>query len=396
MKIVPVFAVVAGLWGALFPGDTSAAYEEPYGPYAGKIAGKNVVVFFEHERSSEPEDFAAKNPLLGRYFYRAVGKDIELLPVTDGDQEPFIECPAVWDRDRRRCDKPTGYWRVSISSDRLEGTWRQTSDARPEAVSLPRIRPSRQSADLPMQQFDDLRIEGPRQAQKLTTEGQVTWRYVVDRRSGMRSPFLVRTSFPGAMAKINWSLEQNFRNTIRNALWVTSRDKDAFEDENDVWFLNGRYLAVGGASASYQGGTHGLYGFRVTTYDLRTGDAVRFQDLFAFVAEQDRETIRADEDRGILAGIVAGGPVSECWSMALETMSCSADVCGVAVSGMDTTPAWPADGTWPENWWAFPTPQGLAVLTDIWHEAERGCRGDERVIPWARARQALRSPQRWP
>lgn len=397
MKILSVIAVVLGAWSGVLPRSAWAADAGQHGPYAGKVAGKEVVVFFQRETAVDPEEFTAKNPLLGRYYYRAVGKDIELLPAKDGDQEAFIECPAVWTHHRKRCDKPTGYWRISISRDRIEGTWRRSSDEPPSRISLRKIDiPRVDGAQQPSMYFDELRVDGPRHAQKPTIQGKISWRYVVDQRSGMRSPFLVQAPSPNAMAKINASLEQYFRNAIRNALWVTSRDKEAFEEENRVWFLNERYLAVGGASASYEGGTHGLYGLRVTTYDLRTGDAVKFQDLFAFVAEPDRETIRTDEDRGILAGIVSGGPLTECWSTVLQDKFCSENACGTEVSGAGTTPTWPADGTWPENWWAFPTPQGLAVLTDNWPEADRACRGDQRVIPWARARQALRSSQRLP
>jgi hypothetical protein len=42
----------------------------------------------------------------------------------------------------------------------------------------------------------------------------------------------------------------------------------------------------------------------------------------------------------------------------------------------------------PKHWSVWPTNAGLAVAADVYNEAERGCRGDAVVIPWARVQGA--------
>ena len=76
-----------------------------------------------------------------------------------------------------------------------------------------------------------------------------------------------------------------------------------------------------------------------------------------------------------------------CAQKVLEFYNCKGATCS---SGELT------GGRVPNAWAIWPTPKGLAVAPDVYAEADRPCRGNEVVLPWGQARNALLRPQALP
>lgn len=359
-------------------------YDPSYGPYSGKLAGKDIVAYFGLGDQS--------GTLMGTYFYRDIGRDIALYPV-EGKPGTFKECPPTW--GEAPCDKATGYWTIQLKPDQVQGQWRKTLSSSPVNLQLAKVpdeppafakhlADSKTTPEL----IDRLRAEGPALVGKEQSAGNVRWHVVTDKRSGIKMPFLTATPNQAAMEQINAELTRTFINYVAEALYNVSRDGDS-EAENKVYFANDRYFAVGGGAGGYGGGAHPYFGFSVATYDLNTGKRVDFTKLYRIAGHKGKPT-DLKTNNNLLAQALRQRPKKksadtneeDCWQNIEDSYHCDDTMCEGEIN--------------PETWGIFPTPKGLAVIPDVFAEVVRHCRADYRVLPWDQANKALISPVKMP
>ncbi len=371
------------LLAALSP-DAFAVTGGPYGPYVGKLAGKDIVMLIN---AGDPTDGAA-----GNYFYRSIGMDITLFKAAGGKGQ-FIECPATWGDEV--CDKPSGYWSISFTDDAAKAQWRKTPSAKPLQVELAKApadtRPvaGTPAEDTPDRWTEALRVAGPTSTGKEEKSGFVRWHIITDKRSGVHMPVLTAAPNAAAMAKINATLKKDFDEQITSALYAQARPSGDFEEENAVYFANERYFAIGGGAGGYSGGAHPSSGFGVRTYDLQTGSPVEFKHIYkvepnantAFNAKTDKSLVAQALKQYLDEGNTASDD-NDCWARVAERYQCKDAQCTAT-----------GDNAYPQ---VFPTKDGLGIVLDIFSEAERPCRDEYRTLSWKDASRALLKPGSFP
>lgn len=360
-----LLALATPAWGAT----------ETLGPYLGTLAKLPVAARFD----------ASGN---GRYFYRKSGRDIALIRQPGAAEDPrlrFLECPASLADADTPCDRPSGYWTVAITAEAVKGHWSKSADGKPQPIELQRV-PDARGEEAVEARYQALRIEGrERRTLAAKSAGPVAWKTVQDAGTRLAMPFLTQAPDAAALARINAALETSFRRQIRESLEAAEYNAD-----NAVLFANPRYFAVGGDTAYYfQGAAHPSGGFSATTYDLHSGQEVRWAAFFRIADGAELDLNRKD----LLAALALRrarsaaeqDKDSDCMGMAGETYGCEGPTCRNA-GEIGDDPAWIL----------YPREQGLAVDFDIYPEVARVCRGESIVIPWAELGAALRKPMPLP
>jgi hypothetical protein len=319
----------------------------------------------------------------GLFFYRRTGRDIAL--EEDGGPGKLKECNAADGVPVDGCE-PTGRWEVSLAAGRLAGSWVAALGGKP-------VRPivlveAREKGE-PLESYARLRLADNRVivvgSGKL---GSVAWKEVREARSGARGRILQAGGTKQARERINREFEGMFHEGIGNELTQVK----ANVEKDHIVFANERLLA---RTAEYHvwGGAHPSFGFVAMTWDLFSGEKVRWPKRLRFT---DPSEPALDLSRDDLVAALAlrlmqspskpakGEDPDEgdgCFGIVLERYGCSGTSCTMGVRE-------PYPPISPEMWTAWPTAVGLALAPDVYNEAERGCRGEPVVIPWGRLQRA--------
>lgn len=358
--------LVAALFGI---GATPVAADTGDWVFAGTVAGSPAVAELTVNGSQI---------VRGRFFYRRFGRDIVLEPERDGTR--FLECGAFEGGNYVLRDEPcapTGVWDVTATAESIKGSWRRESG---KGVSQPVLLTR---VPGPGDNYDRLRLSDNRLRVVATkSEGNVAWRVVREERSRVDRPFLTRAPDPAAMGRVNAALEKEFHEEI-----VTRLGDFQAKSEVSVVFANERLFAITTASEVW-GGAHSSNGFGSKTFDLRTGDEVRWNEILRVTADEGTGFPLDLRRRDVLAADVLREAVrlkaledGECLGAAADYYSCAGDTCTARDPILR-----------PSEWTMYPTAKGLAVAVDVYPEAGRGCRGEVLVVPWPLARKALRRP----
>ena len=360
-----------------------------HGPYVGKLAGREVVARFRSD--------AQGMPMPGSYFYRDTGREMVLF--YDAAQRRFIECAPTWQEEETvsGCSEPDGYWDVQLVRNAALVDWRARADDQPLRVVLSKADPLPGAADLDAQ-VDALQLAGPRLAGPEQGHGALRWRMMTEPRSRVSMPFLSRAPVAAAMRRINASLEQRFKEQIREVLFNTSRVHGEAEFYNTVFVTGARYFAVGESAYSYSGGAHGSFNFSATTFDLRSGqpvDLARRYHIYPFrragmktaglsLMEQARAQHQTAAFSNQKASYWKDG--IDCWGTGEDGDQGRTSDPG----GMSEAPEYVSEEA--ALWTIFPTGDGLAIAYNGFAEFMRYCRSVYRVIPWPQAARARRLP----
>lgn len=398
-------ALLLGLAGlcapvrAQAPSEPVAAAAAPWqGVWHGRVGAQGVVM------ALYPDD---ASPHSGRYFYERFGRDISLWRLPPDSGSPgihLLECPPDYGSTFEPCAQPTGTWVLALTagaSPRLQGQWRPAGLAGRRAppsqwVELIRVAdytPAAEAFKDPYEQARQRGIQAQRQAGG--QRGSLIWHTMVDKRSGVTVPQFTAGAGADALARINRTLKDRWKERIGEALSAVDHD-----DALNVAFANPRWLALTYSFGFYYAGAaHPSSGFAVTTYDLRNGRPVDWSQWFRFTApgpeplSLTRRDLLAAQVLRRMSNQLAADPSpsnpedASCIQRVLEHHGCARGYC---------TDGQLAQGHVPDNWLIWPTDQGLAVSVDIYSESERPCRGEHVVLPWPQARAALLRPQALP
>lgn len=392
-------AVLSLLYFLLPLGSEGALAQEKiveHGPYAGKLAGREVVAYFRSD--------AQGNPFEAGFFYRDTGKDIVLFH--DPVQGRFMECVPTWQEEEtvQGCSEPGAYWTVQLTRNAALVEWQSKPDDPPQHIVLTRSDPVPGAVDLDAQ-VDALRVVGPRLTGREQGHGAVRWHMVTEPRSKVSMPFLTRAPERAAMRKINETLEQQFQGQIKYALFNIARENGEAHFDNEPFVTGTNYFAVAQGLSDYSGGAHGGFTFSATTFNLKSGKAVelaRRYHIHPFERDGKKtaglslvEQARAQHQTASYSDQKASywDEGIACWGKGADSDSDSArdtpnefDPGGMI--GAAERPS--AELT---QWTVFPTADGLAIAYNGFAEYMRSCRADYRVIPWPQAKLARRLPK---
>lgn len=399
-KIMPVHRMLASLSACLIsivPAIASTMQEpREYGPYAGHVAGREVVAYFKSDTQV--------SQIKAAYFFRDTGKDIVLLH--DAAQGRFIECAPTWQEEEtvQGCSEPSGYWTVRLMRNAALVDWRARADDQPLRTVLTRSDPVPGAVNVEAQ-FDALRLAGPRLAGPEQGHGAVRWHMVTEPRSKVSMPFLTRAPVLAAMRRINASLEQQFQGQIRYVLFDIGQHNGETNFDNEAFVTGNKYFAIAEGVSSYSDGGNDGFTFSATTFDLKSGQPVKFATRYHLhpfertgkktaglsLMEQARaqhQTASFSDQKGSYwdQGI-------ECWGKGADSDSDSArDTPNELDPGGMTYAAEQPSGELTQ-WTVFPTADGLEIAYNGFAEYMRPCRANYRIILWSQAALAHRLPK---
>ena len=363
-----ILRLTACLTSLLTAAASLAAAESSTANFVGTLGGKAVVAHLEIGQGSG-------QILGGSYFYRQIGRDIELIRNKDGR---LGECPADEHYDDEGCEKSSGYWKVGMGANGVSGSWHSVDGRKSLPIALA---PSKAgtAADDSDAEFLRLRLEGGKQTVVASRSANgVRWQVRKDIRSGITMPILTAGVAEPALSQVNGALKESFDQDINEALTAAE-----YSPNNEVLFANPRFFVVGGGvSAYYMGAAHPLYGFTVTVFDLASGKAVDMKNYFRI---SDPKAAKIDLRRNDLLDAVAlRAFLREAQKETDGEMPCASTVTtlfGCEKSSCDQNQGF-------DSALIYPTDKGLAVTIDAYSEVDRGCRGEGVVLPWSAVRKA--------
>lgn len=405
MKQILPFCRIALLSLVSFPvvlchaGELAKERVTEYGPYVGKLGGRDLVAHFKFD--------ARGMPLPGSYFYRDTGREVVLF--YDAAQRRFIECMPTWQEEESAggCSEPAGYWDVQLMRNSALVEWRAKEDDQPIKALLSKAGQVPGAADLNAQ-VNALQLAGPRLTGPEQGHGAVRWRMITEPRSGVSMPFLTKAPRAAALRRMNADMEERFQWQVSDVLYNTSRVRGEAEFYNAVFITGTRYFVVAESAYSYLGGAHSIFNFSSTTFDLKTGkplDLARQYHIYPFhhagrktaglsLMEQARAQHQTAAFSNQKMSYWKGG--IDCWGTGQDAEA-DADTDADADAESQSDPGGMLHAAEKPSgeltqWTVFPTADGLAIAYTGFAEFMRYCRGDYRVIPWPQAALARRLP----
>lgn len=341
--------------------------------YTGTVAGGPVAAVLRVEAGAVRS---------GTYFYRRRGRDIALVP--DADKRHLLECSAEHaEVSDEPCAGPTGAWSVDLSGDRVTGTWRTTPAAqagKPIALareaSVPAGRAWARYEEIRREAFSFVDVSRHERA-------GLSWKVVKERQTGVTGPLLLSGPGPAALARVNAELKARLLDDAASAVSPGEHDVS-----HTVEHASARLFAVSTHTGwDTPGAAHPSNGFEAITWDLATGERVDWARLVRLV---DPKAPRLDLARKDLLAAVAlrrlaaadGEGEEDCLGVPLGVYSCDEASCAAEH-------LYPGAPVGIGSWTLFATEAGLAVAPGVYSEAERGCRGERVVVPWADLRPTL-------
>jgi hypothetical protein len=359
--------------------------QDGQGPFVGTL-GKSAIVLRLYTNDGKK---------VGRYFYRAKGVDIGL--IANGHANEYIECPlGGGNNEPDACDKPTGYWTLSVQGDSANGTWRKTpqaTDALPVALTrqCEHCANASDSADAIEKTYAQLRAVGPTQMlpkQSSSDDGAVTWQFMQEKRSGATIPQLVKAPAVDAMRKINDNLKHEFTHDIDAAL--SSKPDGEASCDYSIPFADAHIFVVDSACEwDTPGAAHPSSSWGTVTYDLATGVAIDWTQWLRFPdASADHFDFTTGKDIVSLAlrHEASKRNDGDCTQAAFESYSCDGNTCSNEGHG----------GNWKDAISFSPRKNGLFVAFNEYPEVARNCRGEGFTLPWNAIHAVQTKPRDWP
>jgi hypothetical protein len=359
--------------------------QDDQGPFVGTL-GKSPIVLRLYTNDSKK---------VGRYFYRAKGIDIGL--IASGKSGEYIECPlGGGNNEPDVCDKPTGYWTLSIQGDNANGTWRKT----PQATDALTVALTRQCngcakasdpSDAIEKAYAQLRAEGPTQMlpkQSSSDDGAAMWQFMQEKRSGATIPQLVKAPASDGMRKINDDLKHHFAQDIDAAL--SSKPDGEASCSYSIPFADARIFVVDSTCEwDTPGAAHPGSSWETVTYDLATGNPIDWPQWLHFPdASADHFDFTTGKDIVSLAlrHEASKRNDGDCTQVAFESYSCDGNTCS----------NYGHDGNWKDAISLSPRKNGLFVAFNDYPEVARNCRGEGFTLPWNAVRALQTKPHEWP
>jgi hypothetical protein len=359
--------------------------EDDQGPFVGTL-GKSPIVLRLYTNDGKK---------VGRYFYRTKGIDIGL--IANGKNNEYIECAlGGGNNEPETCDKPTGYWTLSIQGENANGTWRKTPQAT-DALSVALTRQCSECANTSdpsgaiEKAYAQLRAAAPTQMlpkQSSSDDGAVTWQFMQEKRSGATIPQLVKAPTNDAMRKINDDLKHEFAQDIDATL--SSKPDGEASCEYTIPFANAHIFVVDSSCEwDTPGAAHPGSSWETVTYDLATGQPLdwtqwlRFPDAaaanFDFTTGKDIVSLALRHE-------ASKRNDGDCGQVAFESYSCEGNTCS----------NYGHDGKWKDAISFSPRKSGLFVAFNNYPEVARNCRGEGFILPWNAVHALQTKPRQLP
>jgi len=362
LRIALLFTLGLTVTGAAHAGDVD-------GVYVGTLGKSSIVAVFYKIDHDKP---------VGNYFYRTQGRDIGL--VAQNQEGQYMECPVEGTSKNPEdyapltpepCDKPFGYWRLSMTGDNAVGAWSKTPDFTTTLViQLQRVPKQGDCTD-----YECLRAEGPvsvvKNSQKQSDDGAVAWHFLREERSGASIPQLTKAPDEAALRAINESLRKAFRDDIS---WTLASPSNGYRYK--VPFANKQMMVVDrDGCTKLAGGSVACY-WRSATYDLASGEEIYWAKLMPFPTK-----IPFNYKKG-----------KDFLSLALRTADETADDCFIFEDDLDCKGSvCSRDLDWYGQF--SPRKNGLFVAFPFNRGPENyACVGKGFIIPWRKIRPLLLKP----
>lgn len=350
-------------------------------------------------------DPAAPNTLWGSFFFRGHRQVFSLRPAPRGTAGASAEAAPGADASRTAhwlvaCDPNplageerapgpcAGAWDVVVEDRGLSGSWRGDGEVGERHIDLGRLAATSSTAP---DDFNARLIANERRivrdhAARFGVEWQTrrqTSREGLQFTTGIR---LLRSPNAAARARINAWLARNISPPARAEECAIGECISGNFD--DVRYADGRWLAIG-LESYWEGGVHPSNEFRAITFDLQTGNEVRWPELLRFEEAQalDRTLDLTRKDLLAAQFLLALTESKEtrrndCMAAVVEHYECKGLWCERRPGLQEAT----------STWSVYPMESGLAVTTDVFNEPQRGCRGVPAIVPWDSVRPTLKAP----
>ena len=396
--IATAFALTLGLVWQAYAGIEGNVYAGT-NIYVGTLGKSAIVVHFYKNDDGKS---------VGTYFYRSRGREIGL--AEQGKEGRYMECPLPKTNDPNAdspddsdppnepqpCDKPFGYWRVSITSDTVVGTWSKIPDFKtPLAIQL---KHAVKSCD----DFTDdyaygcLLVEGPvavvKGSQAISKDGAVAWHFIQEKRSQVSVPQLTKAPDTAVMRSMNDLFKKNFRVNIASILSYNSYTGSI---DTTVEFANSRMFVIKTTEQFYPPGRARSGNLDTRTYDLSSGKGIDWAKLLRFPLKEQIKSDSAAETSVMSFDYRKGDDVlsltlreamnqqddfdDDCLKQVFSNFKCKNGVCSMDSDspGIEFLPH--ADGLF------------VVLFTDFGGGLD-ACLGEGVTIPWPKVRTLLLKP----
>jgi hypothetical protein len=273
MKLALALVAVA-FTAALLP--SSRAQQREDGVFVGTIGSSAVVMTLNSYGDTDA---------FGYYYYRRVGRDIELSGSKRGTTWTLTErAGKVGEPDRATLS-------FSLTPGRVTGAWKDAKSGRSLPVTLRAVTPSDLTAlKLGGAQsntwargnpYEALRFDAPFKVSSTQTLAGKRAQWVTEPKSGVRLPRL-----PGESAAVNDALQLEHLKAANAAL---SCILDDYEHSAKLELYSGRLVSVSATTGFYCGGAHPDNSNDNFTVDLQSVRTLEIEDLYRFTGVK-RET----------------------------------------------------------------------------------------------------------
>lgn len=398
---------------------TARAAGEPSPPtFIGTLAQKEIVLQFLSGRDiAQQQDHFGKEQR-AQYFYRSIGRIIPLVKTDDGW---LAECQA--DFHNIDCARPTGYWLLPSESTNdgqsvLTAKWKATKAASALEVQLTAVQSDN---DNELSAWRQLLGTGATKLVRRPNRKAVVVGVLTDTRSKVKVPQLISGYSGEVMESFNKKMRSRLVAEAAARLENISLNGGE-EDSDEIQFQSPRWLVWGGGGGGYYGGNHGLYAYSFQVFDLTTGGKVDARTalfrhlsdktLDGFLDKSDYARIPDKwlKDQQVIESLVLkeaskvdfkGKPDPTLTPYQIEN-SCVEDWIGTLppISTDDEEGEmvatkknqYSSEAGYQFTFELMPKFDGLAVVSNDFSEAARGCKGIMLTIPWNRVKSYLKQP----
>lgn len=394
MKRLNRLAAICGLISIVagFPPLALSQTEKETPVFSGQLGGKDLVFhFLSAEELNFRESTLERRPqALAEYFDRSIGK---VIPLVKSDDGWLIECSATFRSND--CSKPTGYWRTREQpGDGKKGPltveWKSNPGDSPTKAIFT-VSQMEMSGDLSA--WQQLLGTGKTTVSRLPKQKGVVTGILKDERSGVSVPQVFSGYSAAVMKRFNANQSRELVRRASQRLENHSMEGDE-SDSYEIQYQSPKFLVWAGGTGGYYGGNHGLYGYDVHIYDMKTGELLKTGNSFLKYGISELIVSETQKLRNLVgkSGLVNGNaPVDECFSAWLDQVQVSEDDRDVLTPKLRI----PVDHSAVNELGdidLMPQYKGLAIVSNNFAEVIRQCRGIQVIIPWKKLRPYLSQP----
>ncbi len=389
-RVAVIYGLVSLIAG--FPPLALSQTETETPVFVGQLGSKDLVFhFLSAEELDFRESVLQRQPqALAEYFDRSVGK---VIPLVKSDDGWLIECRATFRSND--CTNPTGYWRTrELPGDGKKGPltveWKSNpGDSLIKAIFT--VSQLEMSGDLSA--WQQLLGTGKTTVSSLPKRKGVSTGILKDERSGVSVPQV----FSGYSAEVMKRFNSNQSRELVRRVSIRLENHSMEGDEDDTYgieYQSPKFLVWAGGTGGYYGGNHGLYGYDVQIYDMKTGDLLRTTnsflkyDISELIVSETQRLRNSSSKSGVANG---NAPADECFSAWLDQVQISEDDRDVLIPKL-RIPANHVVASELGKIDLMPQYNGLAIVSNDFPEVIRQCRGIQVIIPWKKLRPYLSQP----